>query len=510
MKLLPTGLWLTLILSAFYLRIQAFGEPLWLDELHTSWVVSGGFHEVHHRAWAGNQTPLYYWLVWPIAKVTGGSPDGLRMISLLASLATVISLGWVVYRRTGSNAGALLVAFLASIDDKFVFYSVEARPYALVQLTGLWQLAGFAELVSRNTAGSGNENAGGQLRRTGWLAVLLLWLQPTTIILLVVEGLSWSINWIFRKGNGQPGRLRYKRGELALMTGLAAGPILAAGLLVENRHDWFRFVDPAAFSLMLGADLFIWIGIPVLAVAYAGLRQTGVENRSFGKIVFWTCGTAIGLTTIATFCGVAPLAEYRYLIAPVSGLLLCSGLLVSALPAAVKGCLVLLIVVVAIASNPLLPGYCQTMRLPSQRLENWSAVVDRINSDNAPVCFFPNLVEDHRLEENSRLDATSGQKDDYFLFALAGLNPLNGLVDDTRVCEAFSIHSPGTPSERMKSAIASHGGCWVLVRAWPQDAKRALGVVRGWPELRELGRQEFSDFSLPRLHLYRLGTVHQK
>ncbi len=507
MKWLPTGLWLALLLSAFFLRLQAMSEPLWLDELHTSWVVSDGPIEIHQRAWEGNQLPLFYWLVWPVSKITGGSPFGLRLISLLASMATIVSLGWFVFSWGKSQVGALLVAALDAFDDKFLFYSVEARPYALVQLVGLWQMASFLTAYAhwKGDGDSARHTSNSGKRMAGWLAVLLLWLQPTTIILLAAEALYLVMACFRGMDVRRTFRLSGNWSEPLIMGVMAAWPLVAVLLLTENSHRWARFVDPASFSLGVIADICVWIGIPLLASLFLLRIRCSEDNGIRGKALFWISGLAIASTIISTFGGFVPLADYRYLIAPITGLLMCGGLVVAGLPRAGRCAVALLIMAVAIASNPLLPGFLKTGRMPAQRVEDWATIVAKMNSDNAPVCFFPNLVEDVVLENKSSADIYSRQEDDYFLFALAGTRNLRGLEDSTRVCEAFSIYAAGEASDRLKESIVSEKGCWVLIRARSDDAKIALGKVLDWPGLNFV-LEKSEDFSIPPLHLYRLQT----
>ncbi|MEZ6075018.1 MAG: hypothetical protein R3C56_04880 [Pirellulaceae bacterium] len=46
-------------------------ESLWLDELHTSWVVAGPWSDVASRARQGNQSPLFFWVLGGLTKTLG-------------------------------------------------------------------------------------------------------------------------------------------------------------------------------------------------------------------------------------------------------------------------------------------------------------------------------------------------------------------------------------------------------------------------------------------------------
>lgn len=161
--------WMTLAaITAFaaVLRLWQINESLWVDELHTSWCVQGGLSQVAERAAAGNQSPLYFYLVWGVTRVLGESEFTLRLPSLLAGIA-LPGMTWLLVQRLGLGEKTLLSAVLASllvsVDHASIFYSTEARPYALVELASagamilalaslrggfLWRAALVATLVA--------------------------------------------------------------------------------------------------------------------------------------------------------------------------------------------------------------------------------------------------------------------------------------------------------------------------------------------------------------------------
>ena len=134
------------------LRLWQIHESLWVDELHTSWCVQGGFWQVSERAMAGNQSPLYFYLVWGVTRLLGESEFTLRLPSLLAGIA-LPGMTWLLVRQVwqdGDNQSlereheqaswsardwsALLAALLVAVDHASIFYSTEARPYACLKL----------------------------------------------------------------------------------------------------------------------------------------------------------------------------------------------------------------------------------------------------------------------------------------------------------------------------------------------------------------------------------------
>ena len=134
-----------------YLRCAQAGESLWLDELHTSWVVADGGELIPDRAWAGNQSPLYFYLVWSVTQLLGHSPWTLRLPSLLAGIALIAVTYRLVLRWSDSVGCSLFAALIVAINRDCVFYSQEARPYALLQLSAAVHALIYAELLVRPT-----------------------------------------------------------------------------------------------------------------------------------------------------------------------------------------------------------------------------------------------------------------------------------------------------------------------------------------------------------------------
>ena len=67
-------------------------SSLWLDELGTYWVVKDGLGDAVHRALTFHgQSPLYYSIVWAARSVGGNSEAVLRLPSLIATAASLVS-----------------------------------------------------------------------------------------------------------------------------------------------------------------------------------------------------------------------------------------------------------------------------------------------------------------------------------------------------------------------------------------------------------------------------------
>ena len=98
---------------------------------------------------------LYYLLAWPWTRLFGSGEVGLRSLSALAGTATVVAAygagASLVSRRVG-----LIAAALVAVNPFLIWYSQEARSYAVVTLfvaVGLW-------LFGRGLAGESRALAG--------------------------------------------------------------------------------------------------------------------------------------------------------------------------------------------------------------------------------------------------------------------------------------------------------------------------------------------------------------
>ncbi len=218
--------WSPLALAGLTLWLAAAGsgESLWVDELHSSWAISDGFAEVAPRARAGNQSPLYLWLLWGVNRVFSWTPGPaeyrLRALSAVAWAACTWCLarrlaGWTQSRESSAGEsdpaggkaarqtcerwmwGLLTSAIPVSwilLDRIQLFYATEARVYALVQWLSLlnWLLvARIVGLQSNSPQGqfAGNWTSGWR-SAVSWcgISVLLIYLHSTAAL---VVGWQW-------------------------------------------------------------------------------------------------------------------------------------------------------------------------------------------------------------------------------------------------------------------------------------------------------------------------------
>jgi mannosyltransferase len=93
----------------------------------------GFLHAMDAVGFSESAPPLYYALAWVWTQLTGTGPVGLRSLSALAGVATV-PVAYLVGRELRGRRAGLLAAALVAVNPMLLWYSQEARAYALLAL----------------------------------------------------------------------------------------------------------------------------------------------------------------------------------------------------------------------------------------------------------------------------------------------------------------------------------------------------------------------------------------
>lgn len=437
-RVLAALLFISLLAAA--LRWPLAHEPLWVDELHTSWVVGHGSAQLPANARAGNQSPLWFYLPWLATRVSSASDAAtnlwlLRLPSLLAGLA----IPWLVYvvarRLTGQATPALFAAALAAIDPRFAFYATEARAYATVQLLTLihflcWMAArGLIGPIASATNASVDAPtslwASKKFCRIAWIATggLLFFTHYTTALVFVAEAFAdfgvlaaaairkrmaeaipsdkpaddvlskpdrISSDRTAREDSIQPRRsfIAASSGllvEFVLLLAVCLPAIPHLNSVASHRSDWSR---------TLSADdpwtMFDWYGMtiaPLAVVAATALQRSWSKQRPWLRPLKLTAAWRLGVWILvpwlaawtATAFDVAQVLRYRYLIASATMLPFVAALSLAALPRrAAQMVMVAIVLTVVIARHDMLRPWWETGLWPAQRDERWPELVERV------------------------------------------------------------------------------------------------------------------------------------
>jgi mannosyltransferase len=135
----PTvALWVAICAGAG-LRFAGLGQKsLWIDELASLVTATPHLGEIPAQALRNNafEPPLYFWLLHLVNGLLGSSEISLRLLSALAGSVT-IPIMWALTRElTKNDRIATLTALLLAVNPLHLWYSQEARPYALLLCLG--------------------------------------------------------------------------------------------------------------------------------------------------------------------------------------------------------------------------------------------------------------------------------------------------------------------------------------------------------------------------------------
>jgi mannosyltransferase len=203
---------LGLVVLAAALRFWRIGhQSFWLDEVFTAGLVNEDLWGMLKGVRETESTPhLYYLLAWIWAKVAGDGEAALRSLSALFGIATV-PVAYAAARELFAPAAAVVAAALVAVNPWFVWYSQEARAYALLMLLATASLLFFLRALRT-----------GERRDLGFWALFsaLALLAHYFAAFLVGAEAIW-LAWTLRR------RAAYAIGALAA-TGLAVAPLAAA------------------------------------------------------------------------------------------------------------------------------------------------------------------------------------------------------------------------------------------------------------------------------------------
>jgi hypothetical protein len=526
-----------LVLFGIWLRAGLWDEPLWVDELHTSWCAVGEWSQLCDRAASGNQSPLYFAGQKILGTMLGDWGQGLRWPSLCASGALLAMVILLSERWTKSPLAVVVAAAWVVVDADTVFYSIEARPYAILMLVSTLHAAlGFERLrcLLHSQSESKTSSNGPTLGLRGsWVltAALMIHLHYTALLVLAVEwivmGLAWlvfrwqtraatTVDSVGRRVGIGPGLV-----SLAVDVGLVCLLIapLTTGLLDVGgrRNTWSEFVSGSWDQVWP----FVRLGIGTVVLPSVGLlwgwiwiwlgrrwRGTEVSVICPPRLVvvdplrcLWFAVVGIGTVLLAaalTYSEVAPVLLVRYLVAVLPLAALCGAMLVGSIAGpwlrlgSAVVCLCFLV-----SSDRVVQYWWQTGAWPPERIEGWDECVATINEsgfENWPVVLYPGLIEERRLSETPDPSLV-----EYLRFPLQSAYPLEG--DSRRLVPASPLSSPVIPAQSLEY-LDQTGGLWIVVRDQPNQP------VVLWRVLEALNRDLASLDDRFTIDRFQYGAVH--
>ncbi|MET0558060.1 MAG: glycosyltransferase family 39 protein [Solirubrobacterales bacterium] len=350
------------------------------DEIVTaSRVLRGGFgHAMDAVGFSESAPPLYYALAWGWTQLTGTGEFGLRSLSAVAGVATVPVAYMVGLELRGRRAG-LLAAALVAVNPMLLWYSQEARVYALFVLLCTVSLLFTVRVLRRGR------------RRDALLWGVFSGLALATHYFAVFPLLA-EVVWLLRRRRREclPGLAVFAAGALALAPLAVHQMSLKHAEWISNFNLGHRLWETAAtFVTGETSDIIArpeqpLLSVLPLALALAGLallaaRASGEERRA-AALPLTVALAAVGIPVLLAL--VAPGKDYvlaRNLMAALVPLLIAVAIGLT-LPAARRLGAVLAAVLIAYSL-----AFCVWASVsPQLQRPDWEAVAAHLGEPAAP------------------------------------------------------------------------------------------------------------------------------
>jgi len=129
---LPRFTFRPILLAALLLRLPLMFQGYWYDEAFTERLTTLPLDRLFPAILSDTHPPLYYSAIWLWSRLAGHSEFMLRLPSLVYGLLAVYLLYRLVIALGLSERSALIAAALCAITPSAIYYSTEARSYAML------------------------------------------------------------------------------------------------------------------------------------------------------------------------------------------------------------------------------------------------------------------------------------------------------------------------------------------------------------------------------------------
>ncbi|MBN1262419.1 MAG: glycosyltransferase family 39 protein [Anaerolineae bacterium] len=247
------------LLTAFALRVYKLGDQnIWWDEGLSVLAARMSFTGTTLWTAADVHPPLYFWLLWPWARLAGESEFALRFITVMESLlaaALMVPLGRRLTRHPAVGVAAL---WLLALSRFHIWWSQEMRMYVLAGLCSLLSLYFTIRIA----------DAPRQWRNhTGWVLATLGAFHTvySSIVLVPIENLFMLV-----AGLRRPDRRRFWGRWILTQALVGLGMLPWLALALPRMRSWSVVQEPAALSFVLELNaVLLTLGISTDVGRYA-------------------------------------------------------------------------------------------------------------------------------------------------------------------------------------------------------------------------------------------------
>jgi hypothetical protein len=476
-----------LVIVAASLRLVQSNESLWIDELHTAWTVDAGLSRILSRAGQGNYSPLYFLLPWLSTRVFGMHEWSLRLPSLLAGIVLVPVCFVIARQWFRSRAIACLAAVLVTLDPHLLFYSLDARPYAIVQLGAvlhIWLLSRL--LQARRSVGE----------QTAYclLGIALVYMHYTSALLLVAE-FTFSLIWLVISHDRQV----FHRTSIchAVMASGCLPSVFAVRTIAARRGLWNQFVPqqnnlleifPLSTYLYAAAGAMaaiatvrlLWRKTPILDYGKSNDLCTGHKFHALMLLLVCWLFVPLIIAWQTTRIDLARLFFRRYLMFSYCAMILLTCGLGVLCPSR-RARLTFALLVAAVTGYSLGPWrqFQQDGRVVRHSHEDWRGAVAAVNRDagnkdagrTQPIFVRAGLIEESLLSSSADVEASR----DYLLLPVSSLYKIKG---SSELLYPLTANPDIKLPQNLLEQVQAGGGCWLVVRGRDWVDQNGANLVR--------------------------------
>ncbi|NPV09028.1 MAG: hypothetical protein HPY83_13825 [Anaerolineae bacterium] len=274
-------------MAAVVFRFEGLSrQSLWADEGNSWGMTLRSLADIAPAAGADIHPPLYYYLLNLWARLFGTSEAGLRSLSaVIGCLLVLVTYLWA--RRLAGEAAAVAAGALAVVSPFAVYYSQEARAYALVALlaaVSTWALSEY--LLAREQGFRARRWAAGYVLA----AAGLLWSHYLGLMVLALHNLALAL-WLAGRYRSARSTVRGEVRDWVIAQGAVALlflpwlPVMlrsAGGWPAISAREplWFYLEEAARlYSLGPAAQATSMVGWVALVPAVLGLALAPARAR---------------------------------------------------------------------------------------------------------------------------------------------------------------------------------------------------------------------------------------
>ncbi|MEJ0012506.1 MAG: glycosyltransferase family 39 protein [Bauldia sp.] len=271
-----------ILVVAAYVRLHGLGDDsLWRDEASSWGEAQGSFFDILAATAGDNYPPLHNLILAASMRLFGQGEWALRISSAVFGAANVLALYWVG-TIVGGRITGLIAASLLALSPFHIWYSQEARNYALLSLNATLFAGTSLWLMRKATLG--------RVIAAFAAAVLLLYTHPYGAFAWLCVSAAVLVVLFLRPDPEAPSPVIWVLLQLA--AGLAFAPwawlLLGRANDIHEKGFWISYPDlgyvmTQLFNVASGALVFIALMLAI-AAAFVQPRPGDGDHAQAGRI----------------------------------------------------------------------------------------------------------------------------------------------------------------------------------------------------------------------------------